>query len=93
MILQTQLKTLLKQNDLTVAQLSRACGISAKTLFNWLQGQPPRAIPQVKTVADYFKVSLDFMCYGISPAAKDMPILGEIHAGKYEVVLRKIKEE
>ena len=51
MKLDTQLKQFIKKADITVAQLARASGVSAKTIYNWLEGQAPRNIQQVKKVA------------------------------------------
>lgn len=94
MILKTTLKKIMSENDIKVSQLSRAVKIPATTLHNWLSGQHPKNIHQLKRVADYFDISLDFLCFG-----EDRPRLNpieerknEINAGKWEVILRKIKE-
>lgn len=95
MQLDKQLKLLLKQKDVTVAQLARKVGVSSKTIYNWLSGQHPKDIEAVKKVADHFKVSLDFICYGESPAARNTQIEkfeDEINAGVFEVVLRRVKK-
>jgi transcriptional regulator with XRE-family HTH domain len=94
MKLDKQLKTLLRENDITVAQLARKAGVSAKTIYNWLEGQNPRDIGAVKKVADHFKVTLDFICYGTEPIKTTSSFeqhLDEIHAGTYEVILRRPK--
>jgi transcriptional regulator with XRE-family HTH domain len=87
------LKDLLKSSDTTVAQLSRATGVSSKTLYKWIDGQNPRDISQVKKIAIYFEKSVDELCFGDSPSAKKSPIeahQAEINAGIFEVVLRKV---
>jgi len=93
MILAKQLKDLLKQKDVTIAQLARATGISAKTIYQWLNGQKPRDLNQVKKVADYFGVSIDFLAFGIqSKTHNDInSFKEEINAGVFEVILRKTK--
>ncbi len=93
MILAKQLKNLLHREDATVAQLARATKISAKTIYQWLQGQNPRDLKQVRKVADYFSVSIDFLAFGIEPKTKNSftDYSEEINAGQFEVILRKIK--
>ena len=80
---------------MTAAQLSRATQISVQTLNNWLQGQVPRNLHQVKKVAKYFDMSIDELVFGDVPKIKQKSVIeefaeNEIYAGKYEVILRKI---
>lgn len=93
MILDKQLRALLQKNDITVAQLARATKISAKTLYQWLNGQNPRDLKQVRKVSDYFKVSIDFLAFGVEPTNKKdiTDFKDEINAGVFEVVLRRTK--
>lgn len=95
MILSTQLKRLLKQKDMTVAQLSRACGVSAKTLSDWLiSKRNPRNLNHVKIVADYLGVTVDNLLFGTEMAKEANPykLINEYTSlGQFEVVLRKIK--
>ena len=65
MTLNKQLKNLLKDKDVTIAQLARATTISAKTLYQWLNGQSPKNLLQVRKVADYFEVTIDYLAFGI----------------------------
>ncbi|MCB0421346.1 MAG: helix-turn-helix transcriptional regulator [Bdellovibrionales bacterium] len=86
------LKELLKERDLSVAQLARVTGVPRQTIDNWMAGQEPRSLKQVKKIADYFAVPLDFLCFGES--ARDQSIQDfedEINAGVFEVVLRRVK--
>jgi transcriptional regulator with XRE-family HTH domain len=96
--LNSTLKKLLKDNDLTVAQLSRATKVPVQTIHNWLHGQEPRSFVQIKKLADYFQISVDELVYGLSskkPNNLFEPIKEyseEINAGIFEVVLRRIKK-
>jgi transcriptional regulator with XRE-family HTH domain len=93
MILNQQLKHLLSTRDITVAQLSRATEVPAKTIYHWLHGQSPRNLVQVKKIADYFGVSLDFLLFGQLPPVTGIDHLkSDILAGIFEVVLRKVKQ-
>jgi transcriptional regulator with XRE-family HTH domain len=92
------LKKLLKESDMTVAQLSRATKVPVQTIHNWTHGQDPRSFIQVKKIADYFQITVDELVYGQSPKKFKESIepikdyKEEINAGVFEVVLRRIKK-
>lgn len=92
--IKTTLKRLIADSGITVTHLSRATKIPTQTIHNWLAGAEPKSLAQLKKVADYFEVSLDYLCFGIKP--KPQKILNEyeneINAGVFEVVLRKIQK-
>ncbi|MCB9072503.1 MAG: helix-turn-helix transcriptional regulator [Bdellovibrionaceae bacterium] len=95
MTLKTQLKALLKQNDLSAAQLARKSGLPRQTISDWLSGSMPRNINQVKKIADAFNVSLDYLCYGEkSQKNNDSEIQnlveGEWLSGIFEVKIRRV---
>lgn len=94
MILGIQLKKLLTEKDVTVAQLARATKLSSKTIYSWLSGQSARNLNDLKRVADYFNVSIDYLAFGIEPLKKIefKDFDDEINAGIYEVVLRKVRK-
>lgn len=87
------LNDLLHENDINVAQLSRATKIPRQTLDNWLSGQEPRSLSQVRTIADYFSVTVDFLCFGTVPVPRRTinDCEDEIFAGNFDVILRKAK--
>lgn len=92
MILDKNLKKLLQKSGIKASDLSRAVGVSAKTIHNWLIGQKPRDIQQVKKVAEYFGVSLDYLCFGKTDPTTLDSFQEEINAGVFEVVLRRVKK-
>jgi transcriptional regulator with XRE-family HTH domain len=92
MKLAMHLKNLLKEKDVTVAQLSRAAKVPAKTIYSWLSGNNPRSLSDLKSVANHLGVTLDFLCFNESTKATKDPIHQygeEINAGYFEVVLRR----
>lgn len=92
MELKNILKKLLKDNDISVAKLSRVTKIPRQTIDNWLSGQEPRSLSQVKIVAEYFDISIDQLCFGVSqPQNPIIQYENEIRAGVFEVILRKVK--
>lgn len=94
MELKSILKKSIKDKGITIAQLSRATKVPLQTLHGWLHGSEPKSIRQVKAVADYLGVNLDYLCFGITPEEKNHLIEygQEINAGVFEVVLRRIKK-
>lgn len=94
MQLKTILKKLIKERGITIAHLSRATKVPLQTLHGWLNGSEPKSLRQVKLVADYFEVDLDYLCFGVMPAKPKGVIedfRDEINAGVFEVILRKVK--
>ena len=93
MDLAKSLKKLMFEKDIKVTQLSRATKVPATTLHNWLSGQTPKDIKQVKRVADYFSVSLDQLFFP-NLVHKTNPLKSvledEVFAGEFEVILRRI---
>jgi len=55
----SQLRHYLEASGMNASQLSRKSGVPRQTVANWLMGMTPKNIPQIKKVADVFKVSLD----------------------------------
>ncbi len=87
------LKELLRKKDISVAQLARHSGVARQTIDNWLAGQEPRSLTQVKQVADYFDVPVDYLCFGQTVKEKSIrDYEDEINAGVFEVVLRRLKK-
>ena len=86
------LKKLLHERDIKVPQLSRATKVPIQTIHNWISGQKPRDVDQIQAVAKYFKVSLEYLLYGIECKPKSELFENykdEINAGIFEVILRR----
>jgi transcriptional regulator with XRE-family HTH domain len=64
MNLQYQLELYLKEYGITASQLSRLTEVPKQTLSNWLGGEKPRDIRQVKIISDYFGTTVDHLCFG-----------------------------
>lgn len=90
-----QLKKLIQQQGTSITHLSKVTKVPQQTIHNWVAGSKPRDIDQVKKIAEHFKVSLDFLVYGIVSENPDTPfdtLKDEINAGVFEVILRKVKK-
>lgn len=92
MELKTILKKLIKDKGVTITALSQKTKVPLQTLHGWLQGSEPKNLRQVKKVADFFEVDLDYLCFGIEPKKTSFTdFKEEINAGIFEVVLRRVK--
>lgn len=94
MELKTVLRKLIREKGLTIAGLSRSTKVPVQTIHGWLHGSEPKSIRQLKVVADYLQVDLDYLCFGIRFKPEKNKIENfenEINAGIFEVVLRRVK--
>lgn len=90
-LLSKNLKKLIFEKGITVTGLSRSTKVPVQTLYGWLIGSEPKSIKQVKNVADFLAVDLDYLCFGITPKQPSIfDYENEINSGIYEVVLRKV---
>jgi transcriptional regulator with XRE-family HTH domain len=93
MNLKEQLDGLLSQRHISASELSKEVDIPKSTISDWLSGTSPKNIDQVKKVADYFEVSIDYLCFGQTQNQSEISeYTDEINAGVFEVVLRRIKK-
>ena len=89
---------LMASNDVSMTDLSKATSVPLSTLHGWTQGVEPKKIEQVKNVADFFGVTLDFIFYGIESEEIETEnnfkkYDEDIMAGVYEVILRPVKKK
>ena len=98
--LHKNLKVLIVREGLTVSQLSRITKVPSQNLNNWINGQEPRSLTHLKTLADYFCVTVDFLLYETSVKKSYLrknlkepkeQFEDEINAGVFEVIIRRIK--
>ena len=89
------LKELCDERGISISSLSKKTGTPAQTLHNWISGVEPKNLSQVKKVADFFEVSLDYLCFGKEVKKPDdiTSYKDEINAGVFEVVLRRVKRK
>lgn len=64
MKLAINLRTLMRQRELTSKRLANEVGIPEGTLKTWLAGSAPRSLADVKTVAKHLMVSFEFLIFG-----------------------------
>lgn len=52
---------LLQENDITAYRVSKDTGVTQTTLSDWKTGRATPRMATLKKIADYFKVSLDWL--------------------------------
>jgi transcriptional regulator with XRE-family HTH domain len=87
MKLKENLRLLIKTKGITATALSKQSKVPLQTLNNWLSGSKPKDLDQVKSVADVFGVSLDFLVYGIEQEKINATDL--VPFGKFDVYLKR----
>lgn len=94
MNLKTNLRKLLNDSGLNAVKLSKLTGVPKSTLSDWLAGNSPKNISQIKCVADHFKISIDQLVYNLSQKSESKTLhtdLELIKFGKFDVYLKKIE--
>jgi transcriptional regulator with XRE-family HTH domain len=66
--LRHNLATLLKERNLTAAQLSRKTGVAKQVLSDWLSGVQPRKIEHLYVVSRELGTSIETICFSQSDA-------------------------
>ncbi len=95
MELKTVLRKLIREKGLTITGLARSTKVPVQTLHGWVNGVEPKSIRQLKKVADYLDVDLDYLCFGIKPKSENNKLEkfeDEINTGVFEVILRRVKK-
>lgn len=91
------LKKLLLENKLNILKLSKLTDVPKSTLSDWIAGNSPKNIAQVKAVADYFKVSIDHLVFGdgsmpVASICKGNTEVEFLNFGRFDVYLKKIEK-
>lgn len=93
MKLGTSIISLCKRRNLSLAQLSRMCGVPTQTIHGWTTGKAVANLSQLKKVATALKISLHELAFG-EPDPFESPseeILKEIFSGDVRVTLHRIE--
>jgi transcriptional regulator with XRE-family HTH domain len=101
MKLKVVLKGQMDSHGISLTDLAKETGVPKQTIHNWLCGSEPKSLGQVRSVARYFDLTIEELCYGEVERKSKVgsrltnPIEeheNEIRAGIFEVVLRRVKK-
>ena len=93
MKLATTLINICKKRNLSLAQLSRLCGVPTQTLHGWTTGKAAANLDQIKKVATALEISFHELAFGEADPfeSKSEEILKEIFSGDVRVTLHRIE--
>lgn len=86
------LKKLLKQQGLSLKELSKASGVPISTLGEWANNRNPRNPIQVKRVSETLGVSMHFLYFGEEDNKEPIQKLlkEELFSGTFEINIRRV---
>lgn len=89
------LERLLKERRITQKELSKAIGVSPKSLSEWVGkgGRIPRSPNQLKALANFFGVSVHYLLFGEDDPQTIVENIFEktdIHTGLYQITIKKV---
>ncbi|MEE0801076.1 MAG: helix-turn-helix transcriptional regulator [Gemmiger sp.] len=73
---------LLAEHGTTAYRVAKETGISTATLTDWKKGRSTPKVDKLQKIADYFGVSLDYLC-GKTDEPNPPDLLDEIDVGFY----------
>lgn len=85
------LRVLLNDRRLTMASLAKKTGVSRSTLNDWTQGSSPRSLSDLRAVARYLEVPLEYLLFGDGSPDRSNSTL--ILDGVFKLRLERIQEE
>lgn len=59
-----RLKSLIEERKITVGLLSQRTDVPVKSLYHWLAGQTPKKLGNIRSVAQFFGVSMEHLLFG-----------------------------
>ena len=99
--LKHNLKHLLEEKRISVAELARKASVPKQTIFEWLMGSSPKDLTKLKRVALFFGISVDQLCFctaiefgqpTIQPSTPEsQSLLNKLEDGVFEVRVRRVK--
>lgn len=93
-MLDKKLKSLLKSNNLSIAELAKRAGVPKTNIQQWLQGATPN-VYQVEKVATYFGLTVDELIFNRKPKSSVEELFAEalIHTGHYKISITKLTKK
>jgi hypothetical protein len=89
MKLDKNLKKMMMTKKMSLKMLSSEVGLPTSTLHGWLNGAAPKSLVDLKKIADFFSISIDELCFGLTEKSNHQRrecVLGDL--GSIELVLR-----
>lgn len=62
-VLDKRLQKLMAEKNVSLGSLCTRLTVNKSTLHNWINGVLPQSILQISRVADFFKITMDKLCF------------------------------
>lgn len=89
------LTALMKEQRLSLREVSKGCGVPTSTLSEWQSGRSPKNPVQVAKVAEFLGVSLHRLLFGVEDSrglgAIEKIITDDLFKGTFEITLKRVK--
>lgn len=94
MVMAKNLRKFIEEKRISITELSRRSKVPAKTIYHWMNGQQPRKMEHLFSIADVLEVTVEEL-FGREPrqSAKVPDLVREFNLGKYEIVLRPLRSK
>lgn len=84
------LKKLITEQRITIAELSKKTGIPKTTLTEWRNGRKPTLSPELFALCKYYKTSIEELCQMINSPDSNSDSGKVVFKGNYKITLEKI---
>lgn len=92
MMMAKNLRKIIEERRISITELSRRSKVPAKTIYHWMNGQQPRKMEHLFSIADVLEVTVDELFGRESKKSGKTPdLVRELNLGKYEIVLRPLR--
>lgn len=92
MMMAKNLRKIIEERRISITELSRRSKVPAKTIYHWMNGQQPRKMEHLFSIADVLEVTVDELFGRESKKSGKTPdLVCELNLGKYEIVLRPLR--
>jgi transcriptional regulator with XRE-family HTH domain len=83
------LTSLIEERGITLSKLAKDTGIAKSSLHGFVNGAEP-SLSKLKTLAEYFNVSMDFLTSGQDNDPLGQLLKVDIHKATYEVTIKRL---
>jgi transcriptional regulator with XRE-family HTH domain len=87
------LKALLKENGISLRELSKRSGVPVSTLSEWSSNREPKSPIQTRRVAEALGVSMHYLLFGESDQQEPLAKLfkEDVFNGTFEISVKRVR--
>ena len=89
----TNLKTYLKNNNLSLKEFAEKLGVPISTAHGWVNGVPPKSIKTMKEISLILDISVDDLCFGDRERMHETDLVISIGNESFKLILKKLSKK